>query len=353
MELRCIVVNAIALTGRGGAYSILKQFINHIPQNDLNWIIFVPQEFDYLPISSNIKIIKQSVSKSFIKRLSWDFSGLNKFLKNINIKPIANISLQNTGFRTIKGIPNFIYYHQSLPFYSQKWNPFKRGERTAWFYKNIYPFAVRLFLSKVTKILVQLDFIKEGFRKCFNHPEDNIKIFSPEISLPKSIKDKNLPTDKINLIYPTHDNSYKNNEMLINAVGNLGDNYNLFLTLNSNENSSNIHYLGHIPQEEIFAYYKACDALVFPSYIETFGLPLAEAAMLGVPIIAADIPYAREVLDGYNGVKFVKFDDLQGWQNAIRNLKKGQRFSPLDISKRPGWSELFSYILENIDSKSK
>ena len=106
---------------------------------------------------------------------------------------------------------------------------------------------------------------------------------------------------------------------------------------------------GVIPFEYVCAMYRQCDALVFPSYIETFGLPLLEAALVGMPIIAADLPYAHEVLDGYEGVKFVPYDQPQMWKDAIQALEKGKRYKPIDISKRPGWDELFKTILSEIE----
>jgi glycosyltransferase involved in cell wall biosynthesis len=41
--------------------------------------------------------------------------------------------------------------------------------------------------------------------------------------------------------------------------------------------------------------YELATALVMPSLVETVGLPMLEAASLGVPVIAADRPYARDV----------------------------------------------------------
>lgn len=105
-----------------------------------------------------------------------------------------------------------------------------------------------------------------------------------------------------------------------------------------------IHLIGVQPYERICEYYRSCDALLFPSYIETFGLPLLEAAMTGMPIIAADLPYSREVLDGYEGVTFVPYDDSQAWAVAIDQLEKGKRYLPIDISTRQGWKELFEEI---------
>jgi glycosyltransferase involved in cell wall biosynthesis len=41
--------------------------------------------------------------------------------------------------------------------------------------------------------------------------------------------------------------------------------------------------------------YQACDALIFASYAEGFGLAIVEAAQHGVPLILRDLPVFREV----------------------------------------------------------
>src|SRR3546814_15007679 len=43
------------------------------------------------------------------------------------------------------------------------------------------------------------------------------------------------------------------------------------------------------------AQYADADALLFPSLDESFGLPLVEAMTLGLPILAAERPYARSL----------------------------------------------------------
>jgi glycosyltransferase involved in cell wall biosynthesis len=56
-----------------------------------------------------------------------------------------------------------------------------------------------------------------------------------------------------------------------------------------------VRFLGPVPYAEILSYYRAAEALVFPSLIETFGHPLLEAMLAGTPIVAADILAFREV----------------------------------------------------------
>ncbi len=49
-----------------------------------------------------------------------------------------------------------------------------------------------------------------------------------------------------------------------------------------------IHFVGTIPHPRLFAVYKGADLFVFPSMVETFGLPLVEAMALGLPVVVSD-----------------------------------------------------------------
>lgn len=53
--------------------------------------------------------------------------------------------------------------------------------------------------------------------------------------------------------------------------------------------------LGRLSIEELSNTYAMADLLVMPSIVETVGLPMVEAMSLGVPVLAADRPYAHDV----------------------------------------------------------
>jgi alpha-1,3-rhamnosyl/mannosyltransferase len=56
-----------------------------------------------------------------------------------------------------------------------------------------------------------------------------------------------------------------------------------------------VTWAGDVPNRELPAYVRRARVLVFPTWCESFGLPLAEALAMGAPAIAADIPACREV----------------------------------------------------------
>lgn len=56
-----------------------------------------------------------------------------------------------------------------------------------------------------------------------------------------------------------------------------------------------VHVLTDCSDEDLRALYSACQAFVFPSLYEGYGIPLLEAMQCGAPIVASDIPTSREL----------------------------------------------------------
>lgn len=64
---------------------------------------------------------------------------------------------------------------------------------------------------------------------------------------------------------------------------------------------SRVHHLdivnlGKLPRNEVYQEYTRAAALVYPSTFESFGLPLVEASHYGLPIIAPELDYVRDVV---------------------------------------------------------
>lgn len=63
-----------------------------------------------------------------------------------------------------------------------------------------------------------------------------------------------------------------------------------------------LHWFGNVDDDLLARIYREAGALVIPSHIEGFGLPLVEAAHWRISVIASDIPVFREI-----GEDFVNF----------------------------------------------
>jgi glycosyltransferase involved in cell wall biosynthesis len=59
-----------------------------------------------------------------------------------------------------------------------------------------------------------------------------------------------------------------------------------------------VEFLGPLGGKEIQNLYREGSLFVFPSFCESFGQPMAEAMVHGLPIVAADTPVNREMCGG-------------------------------------------------------
>jgi glycosyltransferase involved in cell wall biosynthesis len=133
---------------------------------------------------------------------------------------------------------------------------------------------------------------------------------APKVNRPQGDERQGLlPT----FLYVASGEAHKNHRRLIQAWSLLateGVRPQLLLTLNtasfpelcawiadqSREYGLQIQNLGTIDAAAMAAAYVRTDALIYPSLLESFGLPLIEASVAGVPIIAAELDYVRDVV---------------------------------------------------------
>lgn len=88
----------------------------------------------------------------------------------------------------------------------------------------------------------------------------------------------------------------------------------------------NVENLGSLPHEQIKRLYGRAGALIYPSTFESFGLPLIEARQAGLPILASELDYVRDVVDPEQ-----TFDP----QSAVSIARAVKRFLELEETVLP------------------
>ena len=64
--------------------------------------------------------------------------------------------------------------------------------------------------------------------------------------------------------------------------------------------------------------------MLFPSYLETFGLPVLEAKNMKAIVFASDMPFCHEILDGYENAYFYKIDDKEKLASYMKGVILGE-----------------------------
>ena len=115
-----------------------------------------------------------------------------------------------------------------------------------------------------------------------------------------------------------------------------------------------VAYLGRLSDAEATRLLRGARALLFPSLIEGFGLPVGEALALGVPVIASDIPAFREVGGGVPDL----LPPLDGpaWRAAILDYaapdsaRRAAQLARLPGWRAPAWDAHFAAVERVLDA---
>ncbi|WP_424810741.1 glycosyltransferase family 4 protein [Roseococcus sp. YIM B11640] len=128
------------------------------------------------------------------------------------------------------------------------------------------------------------------------------------------------------------------------------ENEHVFRMLDRGQFHGLVEECGRLPDSEVARLVRGATAVLCPSFTEGFGLPLAEAIALGTPVIASDIPAAREV--GGEVPEYLHPLDFLGWRRAIlemsdpRHPRREAQLARLAGWSAPSWNRHFS-IVEN------
>lgn len=108
--------------------------------------------------------------------------------------------------------------------------------------------------------------------------------------------------------------------------------------------------LARCDDRELANWLAHAQALLFPSFIEGFGMPLVEALMLGVPVIASDLSVFREIAGDIP--HYLDPLDGPGWRQAVLEFAKADSVErQVQIGRManfapPTWEDHFSVVDE-------
>ncbi|HHT0592280.1 TPA: glycosyltransferase family 4 protein [Legionella anisa] len=109
-----------------------------------------------------------------------------------------------------------------------------------------------------------------------------------------------------------------------------------------------------VDDSEVVNYLTHAQALLFPTFAEGYGLPLAEALSLKVPVIASDLPVFKEIaadipeyIDPLDGLSWLAMIEAYTDNNSVQRVSQLKRLSHYSL---PTWTDHFTKVDAFMDS---
>jgi len=355
-----------------GAKIVFVNFLNrllHSKRDDIHYFLFCSWEDIHSYECENITVV--ITKRDGLKGIMFhDRNFYKKWSLQNNIIADVVVSMQNTTINYFKGVRQIVLFQQSVPLSDIQWNPFIKSERSLFFYKNIYPYFIKRYFTADTIFVAPTNWVKEKLASKLKIPIKNIVTIYSEIIYTDASKiiPKIHNDSYCHFIYPSNGSKHKNHTIIIEAVKFLRDTSGVDISdlrIHFTVDKEGCDYLvnkikrlnleecfyfdGNLPYHQVLSFYKSANALLFPSLIESFGLPLIEAAQFGLPVLTVDLPYAREVLSDYEGVSFLPLHDPSSWARGISMYMTNQiRFNACEIKFETGLDDFIKLIHKSL-----
>ena len=284
------LIDAVYINSFGGK-TILELILGKLIKSRTSYhIIFDSRlESNYLDILNNKDYT--IIFSNHKNRKNFYFKNLSRFSSILclaNVPPPIKTSVKTS-----------IFFHNSL-LLNPLSHPISFKSRIINFFKFNY---IKYYNQNDYNWIVQTSYIYKLLRKNLIN-SDQISTFPIYEEKPESFNSKKITND---FVYVSSSVSHKNHIRLIKAfigaANNTHKDLKLHLTLDEEElpkyvfpKNLKIEFHGTLSIDMADELYNFCEFTIYPSLVESFGLPLIEATNSNCKVIASDLQYVHEII---------------------------------------------------------
>jgi len=139
--------------------------------------------------------------------------------------------------------------------------------------------------------------------------------------------------------------SKRNNRIALHIFGDGPLRHYVLKFINSANNPSRIFYYGKVPRELFLEKLAISDILVHPSFYESFGMIVLEAALLNKPVIAHQAPWSEELVKAHGIGVAVNVLNIEEFVETLLNVADEENYERMVASlqtQRVGLLSTFS-----------
>jgi glycosyltransferase involved in cell wall biosynthesis len=366
-----IVVSAVNFT-EGGPLTVLRDCLAtaaaHLPENYELIALVHRSELINEPRVRLIPI--PSAKKSWFHRLYWEWFGFSRISRKL--KPSLWLALHDIT-PIVSAARQVVYCHNPSPFYRISLRE-ALMEPKFLIFNQLYAILYRVFIRRNYCIVVQQEWLRAEFRKRMGHWLP-VVVAHPSLRSPERHRTGSAFPSVFTIIYPALPRPFKNIEILGKAAQILAtrgvEHFEVRLTLDGTENryarwllrqfgqTAQVRFIGRQTKDEMAAQYQEVSAMVFPSKLETWGLPISEAKALRLPLLVADLPYARETVGSYDRVSFFPHESADALADLIQSMIEetwhptGNNSSRVNDPFAPNWESLWDILTDGLQTVAR
>ncbi len=315
----------------------------------------------------NIKLIEfPKARSSYFHRLYYEYFKYKSLSRNF--KPFLWFSLNDMSSNVFAD-KRAVYCHNPSPFRKIIFRDLI-DQPKLFFFSLFYKYVYRINIHANDYVVVQQKWIKEQFVRYFDLNKNEVIVAKPNMNNNINVKVNSQDRERKVFFYPAMSRPFKNFEVIVEAVRILEKNgvkgFRVLITISGVENNyakrivkqaqglNNIVFTGLLERNSVENLYKTSACLLFPSKLETWGLPITEFKKYNKPIFLADLPYAKETLGLYDKAVFFNQDSATTLAELMLKIIKEDDLNyslTQQITYEPpyseNWRELFDILLED------
>jgi glycosyltransferase involved in cell wall biosynthesis len=363
-----VLISAVNIN-EGGPLSILQDAVNNFIAGylqDYRLVLLIHDKALLKEITGHHSIEKiieyKYPKKSWLLR-AW-FEYIHCWFISREIKPDLWISL-NDITPNVATKHKIVYCQNPAPFYNLA-NKTYSNEKKLFFFHFFYTVFYRINIKSNKYVIVQQEWLRQEFIKRYKIKD--VIVAHPDVAIPQGFAKQEKHAGKFIFFFPALPRAFKNFEVLFKAASILNGrnkNFEVVVTFDGSENSYAaklvnqyndnpcLKFIGIQNRDNIWGLYASCSCIVFPSLMETWGLPISEAKLFNKPILVADLAYAHETVGNYNKACFFDPSD----PGALAALMEKAMHALLEydlpaytIPQQPfvqSWTALYNLILSD------
>lgn len=326
-------IGIYAGTLRGlGTTIVGKAILNAIPIVDAEhtYVVWVPEEWSYASPAPERMVIETTQGGMF-QKLKWEAHTLRQRIAQHRVERLFSLTDTTLPRCPIPHLlllqnPYYAYPIASLPFEMPPAFRARLAVQDAW---------LRACLSTVDTLTVQTQHMRDAFVQRWNFPAERITVVPSSIQphAEGAFDPEAPPSSPPYVAFPSAAAPQKNQTVLASMMAHLKADFpslrcrlpvlpeqvpRLVGIARREGILDRFDLMGKIAGSEAIALLKGANVAVLPTQLESFGIPFWEAMALGKPIVASDVPCAREPLG--EAALFAHPDDGGTWAKHVSLL---------------------------------